>query len=104
MRRASSVPHLASPRTGVALNRLEREVNAMPKDVLAALETGGLLDAYRDRPAYQQNDYLGWIGGAKQAATRQKRIDQMLGELREGGVYTHGAQAVAQDLMPECRN
>lgn len=25
-----------------------------------------------------------WIGRAKQAATRQKRLDQMLDELREG--------------------
>lgn len=42
---------------------------------------------YEERPAYQQNDYVGWISRAKKAETRQKRLDQMLDELRKGGVY-----------------
>lgn len=67
--------------------RLRRDVQSMPADVLAELEDGGLLDLYRERPAYQQNDYLGWIGRAKREGTRQKRIQQMLDELRRGGVY-----------------
>jgi uncharacterized protein YdeI (YjbR/CyaY-like superfamily) len=45
------------------------------------------MDAYHARPPYQQNDYIGWITRAKQAATKQKRLDQMLGELESGGVY-----------------
>lgn len=40
-----------------------------------------------DRPAYQRNDYLSWIGRAKRPETRARRITQMLQELREGGVY-----------------
>ncbi len=42
---------------------------------------------YGERPFYQRNDYLGWIGRAKRAETRAKRIAQMLDELEEGGVY-----------------
>jgi len=37
---------------------------------------------------YQQNDYIGWINSAKRNETKQKRLDQMLHELRRGGVYT----------------
>jgi uncharacterized protein YdeI (YjbR/CyaY-like superfamily) len=59
----------------------------MPSDVEAALRSGGVLDAYRERPAYQRNDYLGWIGLAQQDRTRDKRVRQMVDELREGGVY-----------------
>lgn len=42
---------------------------------------------YLERPAYQQNDYIGWINQAKQDATKQKRLNQMLDELKQGGVY-----------------
>ena len=59
----------------------------MPADVDEALRSGGALGAYRERPAYQRNDYLGWIGQAHQDETRTKRIHQMIAELREGGVY-----------------
>jgi hypothetical protein len=33
----------------------------MPVFVLQALKERKLLDEYRDRPAYQQNNYVGWI-------------------------------------------
>jgi hypothetical protein len=42
---------------------------------------------YEERPAYQQNDYIGWITRAKRQATREKRLHQMLDELEIGGVY-----------------
>ena len=42
---------------------------------------------YERRPRYQRNDYLGWIARAKRPETREKRIRQMLDELRSGGVY-----------------
>ena len=45
------------------------------------------MDAYRSRPAYQQNDYIGWITRAKRAATKQKRLHQMLHELEGGKLY-----------------
>ena len=59
----------------------------MPDDVLAELTERGVLDDYNDRPFYQRNDYLSWIGRAKKPETREKRITQMLDELEKGGVY-----------------
>jgi uncharacterized protein YdeI (YjbR/CyaY-like superfamily) len=59
----------------------------MPDYFRDALNARGLMDAYRARPPYQQNDYIGWINRAKLAATRQKRLNQMLDELEHGGVY-----------------
>jgi uncharacterized protein YdeI (YjbR/CyaY-like superfamily) len=70
-------------------SRLKRDVHPLPQDVRDALTEAKVMDAYRSRPAYQQNDYVGWITRAKLPATRQKRLDQMLDELRSGGVYMH---------------
>ncbi len=68
-------------------SNLEREIHVMPDFVLAALQRRSLMDAYHQRPAYQQNDYIGWINAAKRDATKQKRLAQMLEELDCGGVY-----------------
>lgn len=59
----------------------------MPDFFRDALNARGLMDAYRSRPPYQQNDYIGWIVRAKLESTRQKRLNQMLDELEQGGVY-----------------
>lgn len=59
----------------------------MPSDVMSMLVDEDLVADYDQRPRYQRNDYLGWIGRAKRPETRQKRIDQMISELREGGIY-----------------
>ena len=59
----------------------------MPEIVRSALEKRGLVAAYEARPAYQRNDYLGWIAQAKREETRNKRLAQMLYELERGGVY-----------------
>ena len=59
----------------------------MPDFVEEALVDGGLMTLYRSRPLYQQNDYVGWISGAKRPETRTKRLEQMLNELRAGDVY-----------------
>ena len=56
----------------------------MPDFFRAALQINGLMDAYLARPDYQQNDYIGWIMRAKLEATKQKRLDQMLDELKRG--------------------
>lgn len=68
-------------------SRLERPRHPMPDFVQQALETRGLIDDYLARPAYQQNDYLGWINRAKRQFTKKKRLQQMLDELAEGGIY-----------------
>jgi len=59
----------------------------MPDYIREALSARGLMDAYRARPPYQQNDYIGWITRAKLEATKKKRLNQMLDELERGGVY-----------------
>jgi uncharacterized protein YdeI (YjbR/CyaY-like superfamily) len=59
----------------------------MPDFFHEALETRGLMEAYRARPPYQQNDYIGWITRARLETTRQKRLNQMLDELKRGDVY-----------------
>ena len=66
---------------------MKRARYAMPADVERALERRTLIAAYRQRPSYQQNDYIGWILRARRDDTRQKRLAQMLDELAEGGVY-----------------
>ena len=66
---------------------LKRPIQPMPAFVEQALVERGLMDAYRARPAYQQNDYLWWIHSAKRDATKQKRLDQMLRELADGDRY-----------------
>lgn len=70
-------------------SRMRREIHEMPDDMRDALTRQGLMRAYRDRPPYQQNDYVGWITRAKLPATRDKRLQQMLDELKAGGVYMH---------------
>ena len=59
----------------------------MPDFVVNALTRNGLIDSYQSRPAYQQNDYIGWIERAKRPETKLKRLNQMIDELRAGGVY-----------------
>lgn len=66
---------------------LTRKTNPMPEDVAARLAASALRQAYDARPPYQRNDYLGWIARAKRPETREKRVAQMLEELRRGNVY-----------------
>ena len=66
---------------------LKRPIHKIPKYVREALAKRALMEAYRARPAYQQNDYIGWITRAKTDVTLQKRLNQMLDELEAGDVY-----------------
>lgn len=59
----------------------------MPGNVRGALAKKSLMDAFRARPDYQQNDYLKWIATASGPSARQQRLDQMLEELAKGGVF-----------------
>jgi bacteriocin resistance YdeI/OmpD-like protein len=47
--------------------------------------------AYRARPPYQQNDYIGWILRATRPETRIRRIRQMLNEPQRGDRYMNMA-------------
>lgn len=66
---------------------LKRPRYRMPEFVRDALNEHELMEAYRDRPAYQQNDYVGWITRAKRQETIEKRLVQMLAELKSGNKY-----------------
>lgn len=70
----------------------------MPDYIKDALETHGLMEAYLARPPYQQNDYVGWITRAKRIETRDKRLTQMLNELKLGDKY------MKMDYRPKQRN
>ena len=69
------------------MTSLRRQRHPMPDFVKKALDESGLFSAYKERPAYQQNDYIGWISRAKRPETKMKRLRQMLDELERGGVY-----------------
>lgn len=66
---------------------LSRAIHPLPTYVQEALQERNLEEAYGARPAYQKNDYIGWITRAKREATRQKRLAQMLDELEAGDKY-----------------
>ena len=68
-------------------SNLQRPKQPMPDFVWKALEARGLMARYERRPAYQQNDYIGWITRAKRQETVQKRLTQMLDELERGDTY-----------------
>ena len=73
--------------SGPDRNLQQKSQHAMPGFVRKALEKRKLVDAFRARPAYQQNDYLGWIAQAKLDAPMQQRLAQMLDELEHGGLF-----------------
>jgi len=66
---------------------LKREKYKMPAFIKSALNSESLLDEYTNRPPYQQNDYIGWITRAKREETKQKRLNQMIDELKSGDKY-----------------
>jgi len=53
-------------------------------DVEKRLVKENLMFSYRSRYPYQCNDYLGWILKTKGPETRERRIAQMIEELRRG--------------------
>ena len=68
-------------------SRMSRPVHDIPDFVTAALDESGLWEHYRARPPYQQNDYMRWITGGRREDTRQRRLSQMLEELKSGDIY-----------------
>lgn len=72
---------------GIRQEAQKRERYEMPDDIREALISEQLTEQYEARPPYQQNDYVGWIVRAKRPATREKRLNQMLDELRAADSY-----------------
>lgn len=59
----------------------------LSEEIAEVLTRENLLETYYRRPPYQQNDYLRWIADAKRPPTKQRRLAQMLEELRAGDTY-----------------
>lgn len=66
---------------------LKRALYAMPDDIRETLIDNDVMGQYEARPPYQRNDYIAWIERAKRPATRQKRLAQMIDELKAGDRY-----------------
>lgn len=66
---------------------LKREPNEVPVAIEKELLDNNLIEFFKERPSYQQNDYISWITRAVREDTKKKRLDQMLQELREGNIY-----------------
>ena len=69
------------------MSTLKRRIQKMPKFVKDALVKNKVFDRYKQRPPYQRNDYLWWINNAKRDETKQKRLRQMIEELKVGNKY-----------------
>lgn len=80
-------PIPVAPMTNPSNARLIRPLQPMPDFVRKALEDRGLTASYEARPAYQRNDWLGWINRAKRPETKAKRLELMLAELAAGKGY-----------------
>jgi len=65
----------------------KKEVLEMPMDLKNLLIRENLWSAFEQRPFYQRNDYTHWITSAKREETKNKRMTQMLEELRDGHLY-----------------
>jgi hypothetical protein len=68
-------------------SRLKRPRYEMHDFIREALDQHGLMETYKNRPAYQQNDYIAWIIRARRKETQEKRLAQMLVELEKGNKY-----------------
>lgn len=60
----------------------------MPKHIKRALTKKGLMKNYLKRPVQQQSNYIGWIEEPGKAKDQEKRLNQMLDELKVGDTYT----------------
>jgi uncharacterized protein YdeI (YjbR/CyaY-like superfamily) len=67
--------------------KLSRNIHNLPDYINKKLVEKKLVEKYQSRPAYQRNDYIGWITRAKTQETQEKRLDQMLQELTQGDLY-----------------
>ncbi len=67
--------------------KLSRPVHPLPDFIDDALKESNLDKSYKRRPAYQKNDYIGWIARAKTEKILYKRLHQMLDELKDEDKY-----------------
>jgi uncharacterized protein YdeI (YjbR/CyaY-like superfamily) len=80
--REEKVPEASRHRSAI-----KKQIAELPISIKNLLLAESLYEAYQARPFYQRNDYIHWIMGAKREDTAQKRIAQMIRELRAGNLY-----------------
>ena len=73
--------------TAVEEEKLSGKVYLLPDFIDDFLKENKLDEAYEKRPAYQKNDYIGWIGRSRTEKILIKRLDQMVDELKDGNKY-----------------
>jgi len=66
---------------------LTRKIHPLPSFIDEILRQNNVVTEYKSRPAYQKNDYIGWIMRAKREETQLARIEQMIMELKAGNKY-----------------
>ena len=71
----------AKIRVTVELDDAPRTIE-LSADIEAAYKKAGVLDRFRSMSYSHQREYANWIGEAKQAETRTRRIDKSVGELK----------------------
>lgn len=68
-------------------SKLKRKKLNMPAFVRRAIINHDVMSLYKQRPPYQQNDYIMWINKAVKEETKTKRLNQMIEELKDGELY-----------------
>ena len=79
--------HEIVPEVIASKSTKKKKVLRLPDSIRNILIQEDVLAAYEARPYYQRNDYLQWIASAKREETINKRIAQMVEELRSGSLY-----------------
>lgn len=64
----------------------QQQRQSMPNFVRSALERQQLMEAYRACSLEKQRDYIWWISSAKWRATQERRLSQMLNDLRKTSI------------------
>jgi hypothetical protein len=91
-----SEKHEILPEANKSTGIRRKEILELPVYIKDILVKENVLEAYQNRPFYQRNDYIHWITSAKREETKNKRIKQMLAELKAGNVYMNMAYHRAQ--------
>lgn len=65
-------------------NAVEGKKIVVPKYIVDALESQGVLVRFSVRPSYQQKEYIHWINRSDNLEKKEARLSQMIKELSEG--------------------
>src|SRR6218665_500356 len=75
---------------GLKLTEVKDKTVTLPDDFKKLLAKNKVLKMYEEMPYYKRKDFVGWINGAKQEATRIKRMNEALEKIRNNtGMHDH---------------